>query len=112
MTSLSESAAAATQGPERALRVRRTLEARFKPLRLDIQDESSRHAHHVAMTRGPEAGATETHFRVYMVSDAFAGVNRVTRSRMVHDILADEFASGLHALALTLRTPDEEGHGA
>ncbi|MFT9258681.1 MAG: BolA family protein, partial [Acetobacter sp.] len=99
MTSLSESAASATQAGARALRVRQTLETRFTPVRLDIQDESSRHAHHVAMTRGPEAGATETHFRVYMVSEAFAGVNRVTRSRMVHDLLDSEFASGLHALA-------------
>ncbi|WP_281701942.1 BolA family protein [Acetobacter malorum] len=92
----------------RARRVRGALTAAFKPARLEILDESSRHAHHVAMTRGPEAGATETHFRVYLVSPLFEGVNRVNRSRMVHDALSYEFGSGLHALALTLRTPEEE----
>ncbi|MCX2560298.1 BolA family transcriptional regulator [Acetobacter farinalis] len=92
----------------RARRVRDALTAAFEPARLEILDESSRHAHHVAMTRGPEAGATETHFRVYLVSRLFEGVNRVNRSRMVHDALGYEFGSGLHALALTLRTPEEE----
>ncbi|KXV73107.1 BolA family transcriptional regulator [Acetobacter cerevisiae] len=92
----------------RARRVRDALTAAFKPTRLEILDESSRHAHHVAMTRGPEAGATETHFRVYLVSSLFESVNRVNRSRMVHDALSYEFGSGLHALALTLRTPEEE----
>ena len=92
----------------RARRVRDTLTTAFQPVLLEILDESSRHAHHVAMTRGPEAGATETHFRVHLVSRLFEGVSRVTRSRMVHDALGYEFGSGLHALALTLRTPEEE----
>lgn len=101
---------ASTQQAEgiRAHRVRDALTAAFAPQKLDIQDESSRHAHHVAMTRGPEAGATETHFRVVLVSKLFEGVSRVNRSRMVHDALSYEFGSGLHALALTLRTPEED----
>ena len=36
---------------------------------------------------------------------------RTARSRAVHELLADEFgaveAGGMHALALTLRTPEE-----
>lgn len=92
----------------RARRVKDALTSAFKPERLEILDESSRHAHHVAMTRGPEAGATETHFRVYLVSPVFENVSRVNRSRMVHEVLGSEFESGLHALALTLRTPEEE----
>jgi BolA protein len=43
-----------------------------------------------------------------IVSSAFDGVSRVNRSRMVHEVLADELGSGLHALTLTLRTPQEE----
>jgi BolA protein len=43
-----------------------------------------------------------------MVSTAFAGQSRVARSRAVHDALAAEFANGLHALALRLRTPEEQ----
>jgi BolA protein len=34
-------------------------------------------------------------------------MNRVARSRAAHEALAAEFASGLHALALTLKTPEE-----
>ena len=46
-------------------------------------------------------------YAVLVVSAAFVGVSRVARSRAVHVVLADEFTSGLHALSLTLRTPEE-----
>lgn len=108
MTSLSESASSSTAGVTRAQRVRKVLETALFPTRLDIEDESHRHAHHVEQTRGPNAGATETHFRLYVVSPVFEGMSRVARSRKVHELLAAELASGLHALALTLRTPAEE----
>jgi BolA protein len=53
----------------------------------------------------------QTHFSVLLVSEAFRGMTRVARSRAVHAALASEFgaveAGGMHALALTLRTPDE-----
>jgi BolA protein len=42
-----------------------------------------------------------------MVSAAFAGVSRVARSRAVHEALAGEFSTGLHALALRLQSPEE-----
>jgi len=41
------------------------------------------------------------------VSEAFRGLSRVARSRAVHAALEAEFAGGMHALSLTLRTPDE-----
>lgn len=108
MSSLSQSASATVSAAPRAQRVRKVLETALFPTRLDIQDESARHAHHVEQTRGPNAGATETHFRLYIVSPVFEGMNRVARSRKVHDLLAAELADSLHALALTLRTPAEE----
>jgi BolA protein len=42
-----------------------------------------------------------------MVADGFTGVSRVRRARLVHEVLAAEFAEGLHALSLVLRSPDE-----
>ncbi|MFT8730264.1 MAG: BolA family protein [Acetobacter fabarum] len=108
MTSLSDPTSSSISGATRAVRVRKVLETALFPTRLDIQDESHRHAHHVEQTRGPNAGATETHFRLYIVSPVFEGMSRVARSRKVHDLLAPELADGLHALALTLRTPAEE----
>jgi BolA protein len=51
-----------------------------------------------------------------LVSAAFQGVNRVARSRAVHAALAAEFGpaeqGGMHALALTLRTPQEHAAAA
>ncbi|GBR08360.1 BolA family protein [Acetobacter oeni] len=93
-------------GP-RAQRVRKLLEEKLSPVTLEIVDESDRHAGHVGRPRGPQEGIAETHFRLAIVSEAFDGVSRVARSRRVHALLEPEFADGLHALALSLRTPAE-----
>lgn len=93
-------------GP-RAQRVKAVLEKELSPVSIELIDESDRHAHHVARPRGPREGAAETHFRLTVVSDAFEGVSRVARSRLVNRCLDAEFQDGLHALALTLQTPAE-----
>ncbi|WP_342628889.1 BolA family protein [Nguyenibacter vanlangensis] len=90
--------------PTRAARIGRILRARLAPALLEISDDSARHAHHAAM-RGASGG--ETHFSILIVSTAFETMGRVPRSRLVHDLLGDEFTAGLHALSLTLRTPAE-----
>jgi stress-induced morphogen len=92
----------------RTSRIRATLQAAFAPVTLDIEDESARHAGHAE--RNGLAGG-ETHFRVRMMSEAFAGQSRLQRSRAVHEALDAEFKSGLHALALELRTPEESSAG-
>ena len=86
-------------------RLRAALQQRFSPQHLEIEDESARHAGHAGV-RGTE-GAGETHYAMVMVTSAFDGLSRVQRSRLVHEALAGEFAGGLHALSLTLRTPAE-----
>ncbi|NHO32998.1 BolA family protein [Acetobacter fallax] len=98
--------AAEATGP-RAQRVKALLEEKLSPVVLEIMDESDRHAGHIGRPRGPQEGVAETHFRLTVVSDAFDGISRVARSRMVHSLLDPEFADGLHALALSLRTPAE-----
>jgi stress-induced morphogen len=87
----------------RAERISQSLQRHFAPLELDIVDDSASHAGH-----GGARPGGETHYSVTLVSAAFAGQSRVARSRAVHDALAAEFASGLHALALTLRAPAEQ----
>jgi BolA protein len=79
------------------------LRARFTPARLSIEDESSHHRGHAGHREGGES-----HFRVEIVSTAFEGQSRVSRQRQVYETLKDEFAAGLHALALTTLTPDED----
>ena len=85
----------------RAIRIEAALRAAFTPVMLTVTDDSALHAGHAGAAPGGE-----THYTVTMVSAAFAGISRVERARAVHAALADEFASGLHALALNLRTPE------
>ncbi len=92
-----------TQTLDRATRLHTALTRAFAPTRLEIQDDSSRHAGHA----GAQAGG-QTHYSVVIVSESFQAVSRVERSRMVHAVLASEFAEGLHALSLTLRAPLED----
>ena len=88
---------------DRADRIAATLTARFAPTALRVIDESARHAGHAGAAPGGQ-----THYAVLLISAAFEGMNRLARSRAVHEVLAAEFAGGLHALALTLRTPAEQ----
>lgn len=88
---------------DRSQRISAVLSARFQPELLRVVDESARHAGHSGA-----AAAGETHFNVLLVSSRFVGTGRVERSRLVHETLRSELESGLHALALTLRTPAEQ----
>ncbi|GAN82174.1 BolA family protein [Acidocella aminolytica] len=88
----------------RVERIKAALEAAFQPVFLEIEDESRRHASHAGRNGVPVG---ETHYRVTMVAAAFAGQSRLARQRAVNEALAGEFSIGLHALSLTLRTPEE-----
>lgn len=83
--------------------MQKKLEDALKPTRLDIIDESHRHAGHAG--HNPDG---ESHFRVEIVSEAFNGKSRVDRHRMVNALLAEELAGRVHAMALVTLTPDEE----
>lgn len=72
----------------------------FAPASLDVIDESHLHAGHVGAR--PEG---ETHFRVEIVSAAFAEHSRVERQRLVYDILRDELAGPVHALSVSATPP-------
>lgn len=86
--------------------IRETLERKIAealaPEALEIVDESHLHAGHAGARPGGDS-----HFKVLIVSVAFAGKSRVDRQRLVNGLLADEFAAGLHALSLTTLTPEE-----
>lgn len=84
--------------------IRRKLDAALGPLRLDIVDESARHAGHAGARPGGE-----THFRVEIVSPHFAGLSRIARQRLVHEVLAQELKDRVHALSLKALAPEEDG---
>jgi BolA family transcriptional regulator, general stress-responsive regulator len=82
--------------------IRLKLTERFAPVRLEITDESHRHAGHA----GARAEG-ETHFAVTIVSAAFDGQGRVARQRLVYQTLAEELATRVHALSLTTLAANE-----
>lgn len=85
--------------------IERKLVENFTPRHLQVVNESYRHN----VPRG-----SETHFRVTICSERFDNETLVRRHRLVHELLAEELAGPVHALALHALTPAEwqarEGH--
>ena len=74
----------------------------LRPCRLDVVNESHLHAGHRS-----SPGTGESHFRVLIVSEAFAGKTRVERHRMINEIVVEELKGGVHALAIKACAPGE-----
>ena len=99
--------------------MRRKIDSELSPQKLTIRNDSSKHAHHAAMTSARAAADAssdpsaaherllETHFHVECISDKFEGLTSIKRHRLVNGLLKDEFEKGLHALSLRLKTPQE-----
>jgi BolA family transcriptional regulator, general stress-responsive regulator len=83
--------------------IRQKLRAALAPSRLDLADESARHAGHAGAR--PQG---ESHFRLTIVADAFAGKSRIDRHRLVFQALGSLMQSDIHALAITALTPAED----
>lgn len=78
----------------------------FKPSFFTIDNDSWKHSGHHGL-RGA-ANVTESHFRMTIVSDEFAGKSQPARHRMVYKLLDEEIKEkGLHAIQLKTKTPDE-----
>jgi BolA protein len=87
-----------------AAAIRSKLEAAFAPVRLAVIDESAQHAGHAGARPGGES-----HFRVEIVAEAFAGLSRLERQRRVNAALADELAGPVHALSIRAHAPGDFG---
>lgn len=74
----------------------------FAPESVRVEDESHRHEGHA----GHRVGG-QTHYRVYIVAQAFRGKSRLERHRMINAVLESELAGGVHALALHVSAPGE-----
>ena len=85
-----------------AERITRKLTAAFAPQELKVIDESHQHQGHGGWREGGE-----THFRVDIVSEAFAGKSRLERHRLVNAALSQELADRVHALAIAAKAPGE-----
>ncbi len=78
------------------------LTAAFAPESLNVLDESDQHKGHSGHRPGGQ-----THFRVYIVANAFAGKTRIARHRMINEALEAEIKGGVHALAIHATAPGE-----
>lgn len=81
-----------------AQHIQTRLEADLAPLHLEVANESDQHS------VPPDS---ETHFRVVVVSEAFAGQRRVARHQRIYGLLEAQLQGPVHALALHLFTPEE-----
>ena len=87
--------------PDRVGQIREALGSAFDPTELLIKDQSHLHAGHEGAKDG------RGHFDVTIVSESFAGQNRIQRHRMVYDALTDLFSTDIHALRIKAFTPSE-----
>ena len=83
---------------QRATELRQQIQGALSPSHLEVHDESANHA--------VEPGA-ESHFRVVIVASAFEGKSRVARHKLVYEAVGNALRAGLHALAITSKTPAE-----
>ena len=72
------------------------------PQSLEVVDESHRHEGHAGHRPGGQ-----THYRVYIVSEAFKGKTRIERHRLINQVLSNELTAGVHALAIHAAAPGE-----
>ncbi len=86
---------------DRQALIRMELEQCFQPTELLIKDQSQLHAGHEGAKDG------KGHFEVTIVSQAFDGVNRVQRHRMVYDALSKLIETDIHALRIKAFAPSE-----
>jgi BolA protein len=74
----------------------------FEPHSLKVVDESHQHKGHAGHRPGGQ-----THFKIYIVAEAFKGKTRLERHRLINGKLSDELAGGIHALAIHAAAPGE-----
>ncbi|WP_305804615.1 BolA family protein [Stenotrophomonas sp. YIM B06876] len=83
----------------RVERIRAALQQAFAPQRLEVEDDSHRHAGHAGARDG------RGHFNVVIVSDAFAGMPPLARHRAVYAALGGMMQTDIHALSIKAEPP-------
>lgn len=73
----------------------------LSPERLDIEDESARHAGH----EGAKGGGG--HYRLTIVSARFADKSLIARHRMINELLGEMLQKEIHAISIKAYTPGE-----
>ena len=69
-------------------------------LKIQIIDESYKHANHKKDTRGG-------HFKLFVISDAFIDMKLINRHKLIYKILEKMMKVEIHALSMQLVTNQE-----
>ncbi len=75
--------------------------ANLTPLRLELVDESAKHAGH----EGAKSGGK--HYRLLIISTEFSGKSILLRHRLIYDTLGELMRSKIHALSIQALAPGE-----
>lgn len=75
--------------------------ATLSPERLEIEDESARHAGH----EGAKGGGG--HYRLTIVSAQFIDKSLIARHRMINELLGDMLQKEIHAISIKAHSPGE-----
>ena len=86
----------------RQKRINDILANALNPTRLEVSDDSHKHAGHAGAREGGE-----THYAVIIESEALRGLSKVQMHQRIYALLDNEFKTGLHALAIQASAPKE-----
>lgn len=86
---------------ERMERMHSLLNESFAPVACELIDDSHLHTGHAGAASG--AG----HYRLKIVANAFKGLGRIARHRLVYDCLNSMMETEIHALNITALAPSE-----
>lgn len=82
----------------RAERITSILTQNLAPHQLELVDDSAKHTGHVGAS---EAG--ETHYSLKIAANSLMDKSRVAQHQAIYALLAKEFKTGLHALAIEVK---------
>ena len=81
--------------------IRERLTRELQPEKLEIIDESAKHAGHAGAASGGG------HFIIHIVSTVFNGKSLIQRHRLVYDAVDDIMHTEIHALSIQAASPEE-----
>ena len=82
--------------------IKEKLQRALAPESIELYNDSHKHAGHAG-----DDGSGQTHYRLIIVSERFAGLGRIDRQRLVYETLKHEMQNGIHALNVKALAPSE-----
>ena len=82
--------------------ITKKIKEKINPFYFKLINFSKQHQHHESNDRGDYS-----HIRLIIAAEIFENTNRVSRERIIHQILVDELEYHIHALVLKLYSINE-----